>query len=85
MKPLKDKILVKAIGEDNKQAGSMIHAVVVAVGSFVDGIKVKDNVVFAPYGVDEIDIDGEKMIFVSDELILATYEPKNNKKATKKV
>jgi len=64
------------------RSDSIMRAEVLEAGPKVEVIKKGDIVVFAPYGVDEVVIDSEKLLIVSEELILGTYErPKTDKKA----
>ena len=79
MKPTANRLLVKVQeepkpkkGEEPKAATSLLTADVVKVGPSVKDISVKDIVIFAPYGVDEVFVGKEKMLLVCEDLILAT-------------
>lgn len=49
---------------------------VLKIGPDVKGIEEKDIVTFSPYGFDEIMVKDEKLVVISDTLILAIYEEK---------
>lgn len=85
IKVTKNRVLVKVIDENGEvKADAVMRADVLAIGPNVKSINVKDSVIFAPYGIDEVVIDGIKMIIINEELILATYEKGiTNKKAQK--
>ncbi|MAH45451.1 hypothetical protein CMI37_06460 [Candidatus Pacearchaeota archaeon] len=87
MNPTKNRLLVRVIPEVVKkpkkgekapptQGTSVLRAEVLKVGPKVEQsfIRGESNVVFAPYGVDEVIVDGEKLLLVSEDLIIATYE-----------
>jgi co-chaperonin GroES (HSP10) len=87
-KPTKDRLLVRVEVEvlrkgEQPAAGGMLTADVLDVGPEVKAIKKGAQVVFAPYGIDEISVsltgnpkDKEKLIVVGEELILGVYEGK---------
>jgi co-chaperonin GroES (HSP10) len=81
MKPTTNRLLVKVIeekkpkkGEEQKVANSLMHAEVVKKGPEVKNTWLKDIIVFAPYGIDEVVIGKEKYLIVSEELVLAVHE-----------
>lgn len=85
MQPTKNRVLVRVYKEKVKKGqepsgSSVMRAYVLKVGPEVKGVKVKDQVVFAPYGVDEVIIDDEKLLVVTEDLILGIYEQKSNTK-----
>ena len=87
MKPTSNRLLVRVIeqakakkGETPIPATSVMHAEVLKVGPAVKDIWTGLMVVFAPYGMDEIVENGEKLIIINEDLILATYEQKPNTK-----
>lgn len=82
MKPTKDRLLVRVEekkpvkGKELEAATSIMTAEVVAVGPKVEVVKVKDKVVFAPYGIDEVLVDGKKLLIVAEDSILAIHGKK---------
>lgn len=62
------------------KGNAMLEGDVLKAGPDVKVIKVGDRVLFAPYGIDEVLIKGEKHLVVSEELIIAT---RDDEKTTK--
>lgn len=50
------------------------HGVVVAVGAEVDGVDVQNNVIYSPYAGTEVVLDGENMIVLNLEDIIAIVD-----------
>ena len=84
MKPTLNRLLVRVEieaevvkeGEESKPTTSMMTAEVLEVGPEVKAVKVKDVVVFAPYGVDEVVVGNEKLLIVNEDLVLAVHDKK---------
>lgn len=81
MRPTTSKLLVKVEevvvkeGEEKKRGNEVMTARVLKVGPTVSGeIHPADRVVFSPFGFDEVEVDGEKLVIVDESLILAIYE-----------
>lgn len=72
MKPTQNRLLVE-VKEDKKDKAKFMTANVLAVGPDVKGIKVGDQVIFAPYGIDEVD---DKKVIILEDLILAINDKK---------
>ena len=92
MKPTTNRLLIKVDvkkapkkGEELAAATSIMSGKVLAAGPEVKGVAVTDKVVFAPYGIDEVIVAGEKLLdlvesrFADDALVFArenlTLEP----------
>jgi len=81
MKPTTNRLLVRVIPEEAPKEGEAVPVKGTAVitgevlehGPTTQFIKKGNKVVFAPFGFDEITIAGEKLMIVSEELIIA-YE-----------
>ena len=90
VRPLHDKVLVKAQEAEEKTKGGIIipetaaekpqEGTVVAVGTGIilpDGkikpldVKKGDKILFGNYGVQQIAVDGEEFLIVSEDAILA--------------
>ena len=84
MNPTNDRMLVDVRmeaqvvkeGEEAKPTTNLMTAVVLRVGPKVKTVKVKDKVVFAPYGIDEVVVGDKKLIIVSEDLVLAIHDKK---------
>jgi co-chaperonin GroES (HSP10) len=78
MKPTFNRLLVRVEvvvpkeGETVK-GNSVMTAEVLASGPDTKFIKKGNKVMFSPYGFDEVFIDGEKLVVIDENLILA-YE-----------
>ena len=75
MQPTKNRVLVKVL-EDKKEKASFMTADVLAVGPDVVDIKVGQQVIFAPYGFDEIEAGKVRKVIIEEGLILATNDKK---------
>lgn len=85
MNPTKDRLLVRVIPEPKPKKGeqpkgnSIMNAEVLKRGPEVTtAIRIGDHVVFAPYGIDEVIVDGKKLIIVTEELIIAIHDRKKS-------
>lgn len=88
IKPLGERILIKAAQKEEKTKGGLYipdsakeerkEGIVVAVGHFKDGkelpLKEGDRIIYGGYSSEEIEIDGEKYIFVDYKDVLAKIE-----------
>ena len=83
MKPTTNRLLVKVIpeivpevkeGETTpvKKGNEVMIATVIECGPEVKAISNGDVVVFSPFGFDEVEVDGEKLIIICEDMILAT-------------
>lgn len=78
MKPFGKRIHIKPEEENTFIKSSdntkIVRGVAVAVGPECTSVKAGDKVIFTAWGVDEVNINGEKLYFLieSDEFILAT-------------
>ncbi len=92
LRPLYDRIVVKALTEDQKTAGGIIipdsakekptKGEVMAVGNGMvtsDGttrameLKVGDTVLYKKWGADEVKVDGEDLLVMREEDVIAVY------------
>lgn len=81
MKPTTDKLLVRVHplpevkeGEEKPKGNQTMIADVLAVGPETKQVKAGDVVGFSPYGFDEVVIKDEKLVVVSEMMILGIYE-----------
>lgn len=81
MKPTQNRLLVRVEkeaepkeGEAPKKGNATMTGEVLKAGPKVDWVNVGNRVVFAPFGFDEVEVDGEKLVIISEDLILAVYE-----------
>ena len=70
MKPTTNRLLVKVEekkkGKELEAATSIMTGKVLKKGPDVKAIKVKDRVVFAPFGIDEVTLNNEKLLIISE-------------------
>ncbi len=81
LKPLADRVIVKVTENEEKTKSGIIlpdsakekpeQGKVVAVGKEVKEIKEGDVVMFTKYGPNEIKVEGEELLIVKEEDILA--------------
>ncbi|MEM4260150.1 MAG: co-chaperone GroES [Candidatus Woesearchaeota archaeon] len=88
IKPLGERVLIKQYKKEEKTKGGIYipesakeerkEGEVIAVGHFKDGkdlpLKQGDKVIYGGYSSEDIEIDGEKHIFVDYKDILAKIE-----------
>lgn len=88
VKPMGERVLIKQHKKEEKTAGGIYipdsakeerkEGEVISVGHFKDGkelpLKPGDKVLYGGYSSEEIEIDGEKHIFVDYKDILAKIE-----------
>ncbi len=91
--PKKEENTAKNTGNDKKEAipvilptvkgNTVITANVVDVGPLVREVSRGDKVIFSPYGFDEVQMGGEKLVIIDETMILA-YENHGKNKGTGK-
>ena len=88
VKPLGDRVLIKRLEAEEKTQGGILltssaqekpqMAEVVAVGPGTEEVKMEvkagDKVIFSKYAGNEIKVDGEELILMSQKDILAIVE-----------
>ncbi|MDW7731239.1 MAG: co-chaperone GroES [Methanolobus sp.] len=88
IRPIGERVLIKAVRKaEVTESGIFIpdsaqeekkEGIVVAAGTFEDGkalpLKAGDRVIYGGYRSDEIDVDGEKHLFIDFKDILAVVE-----------
>ena len=88
VKPLGDRVLIKRVEAEEKTASGILltgsakeqpqMALVIAVGPGTEEVKMEvkagDKVIFSKYAGNEIKVDGEEMILMSQKDILAIVE-----------
>lgn len=82
--PLADRVVLKQLEAEEKTASGIIlpdsakekpsEAEVVAVGKEVVEVKVGDKVLYSKYGPTEVKVDGEDLLVVKEEDILAVVK-----------
>jgi len=80
MRPINNKLLVKVDvkekpkkGEEQMAAVSIMNGEVIAAGTEVKFTKKGDKVIFAPFGIDQVN-PKENLVIVDETLILAVNE-----------
>lgn len=77
MKPTMNRLLVKIIKDEVKEGeapkgNAIMNGKVLAIGPDVEGFFQDAEVIFAPYGFDEVvSLPDDKQIIISKDLILA--------------
>ncbi len=84
LQPLADRIVIKKIEAESKSAAGILlpdsakeqpqSGQVLAVGKDVQEVKVGDQVLYAKYGPAEVKVDGEELLIVKEEDILAVVK-----------
>ena len=82
MQPTQNRLLVRVEevpvpeGATPVKANTMMKAEVLLAGPSVQNTDIRKGakVAFSPYGFDEVFIDGEKLVIISEDLILATLK-----------
>ncbi len=88
LKPLKDRVVIKMVEQEEKTAGGLIlptvaqeklqFAEVLAVSEFTDKedrqVEVGDKVVFEKYSGTEVKLDGQEYIIIKEKHIVAIVE-----------
>lgn len=79
MKPTKNRLLVRVEKEEVKEGetpkgNAVLTAEVLKVGPDALSEFLGKRVVFSPFGFDEVEVDGETLVIISDDMILAVYE-----------
>jgi chaperonin GroES len=92
IKPIGERVLLKHMKKEEKTKGGLYipesakeekkEGEVIAAGTFKDGkelpLKKGDRVIYGGYSSDEIEIDGDKFLFVEFKDILGKVEVKKN-------
>lgn len=65
------------------KGNTVLTAEVLDVGPKVSEISKGDTVIFSPYGFDEVQINGEKLVIINEDMILAYEVHGQNKRAGK--
>jgi len=87
IRPIGERVLLKHLKKEEVTKGGIYipesaqkenkEGIVIAVGTFEDGkelpLKKGDHVIYGGYQSDEVEIDGEKHLFVDFKDILATF------------
>jgi len=80
IKPLSENILIKRLKAKDKTSTGVLLTVkddeieqgeVITVSQEVKKIKAKDKIIFKNYSLDIIDLDGEELVFIKLENIIA--------------
>lgn len=92
VKPLHDRVVVRALEADQKTAGGIIipetakekpaqgEVIAVGPGKVKDGqkvpmqVKVGDKILYSKYSPQEVKVNGEELLIISEEDILAVIE-----------
>lgn len=84
LQPLADRIVIKKIEAESKSAAGILlpdsakeqpqSGQVLAVGKDVQEVKVGDQVLYAKYGPAEVKVEGEELLIVKEEDILAVVK-----------
>jgi chaperonin GroES len=87
IRPIGERVLLKHLKKEEVTKGGIYipesaqkenkEGIVIAVGTFEDGkelpLKKGDRVIYGGYQSDEVEIDGEKYLFVDFKDVLATF------------
>ena len=81
LQPLADRIVARPLEAETKSAGGILlseaakekpqSAEVLAVGKDVKEVKVGDQIVYAKYGPTEMKIEGQDVVLLKEEDVLA--------------
>ncbi len=84
LQPLADRVVAKRLEAETKTASGLYlpesakekpqMGEVLAVGKEVKEIKVGDQIVYKQYGPDEIKIDGQELLLLKEEDVLAVMK-----------
>lgn len=84
LQPLADRIVGKRLEAETKTASGLylpesakekpLMGEVLAVGKEVKEVKVGDQIVYKQYGPDEIKIDGQELLLLKEEDVLAVVK-----------
>ncbi|KXS43239.1 MAG: chaperonin Cpn10 [Methanolobus sp. T82-4] len=88
IRPIGERVLIKAVKKaEVTESGIFIpdsaqeekkEGIVVGVGTFEDGktlpLKAGDHIIYGGYRSDEVDVDGEKHLFIDFKDVLAVVE-----------
>lgn len=82
MKTTFNRLLVRVeveVLKEGEQGNTVMKAEVLQIGPEVKQVKRGDMVIFSPYGFDEFMENGEKLVVIGEDLILAIYEKSTTK------
>jgi chaperonin GroES len=84
LQPLADRIVARSIEAESKTAAGILlpetakekpqAGEVLAVGKDVSEVKVGDQILYAKYGPTEVKVDGEELILIKEEDVLAVVK-----------
>lgn len=84
LQPLADRIVIKNVEAEAKSAAGILlpdsaqekpqAGEVLAVGKDVQEVKTGDRVLYSKYGPSEVKVDGEELLIVKEEDILAVVK-----------
>lgn len=84
LQPLADRIVARALESEHKSPAGIIipdtakekpqMGEVLAVGKDVKEVKVGDHIVHTKYGPNEIKVDGEELLLIKEEDVLAVVK-----------
>lgn len=84
LQPLADRIVIKKIEAESKSAAGILlpdsakeqpqSGQAIAVGKDVTEVTVGDQVLYAKYGPAEVKVDGQELLIVKEEDILAVVK-----------
>ena len=84
LQPLADRIVIKKIEAETKSAAGILlpdsakeqpqSGQALAVGKDVTEVKLGDQVLYAKYGPAEVKVDGQELLIVKEEDILAVVK-----------
>jgi chaperonin GroES len=84
LQPLADRIVAKALAAETKSAAGILlpdtarekpqMAEVQAVGKEVKEVKAGDRILYSKYGPAEIKVDGQELLLIKEEDVLAVVK-----------
>ena len=84
LQPLADRLVVKNVEAEAKSAAGILlpdsakekpqAGEVVAIGKDVQEVKVGDQVLYAKYGPSEVKVDGQELLILKEEDVLAVVK-----------
>lgn len=84
--PLADRVVAKSVDAETKSASGIlipetakekpVVGVVVAVGKEVKEVKEGDKIVYREYGPDKVKLDGQELLILKEEDVLAVVKEK---------
>ncbi len=84
LQPLADRIVARSLEAEAKSAAGILlpesakekpqAGEVLAVGKDVKEVKVGDQILYAKYGPTEVKVDGQELVLIKEEDVLAVVE-----------